>query len=423
VDQKGLAVPWREGAFSDEADEMRVLLVANEPLLPVTNGGRARMFGIARSLARSGDIHTVEPLAPAPDRVPGATATGHSLSLSLGSEPGVTRHFIGHRPGKGLRYLARAKPRLGFTCLGPDGLRDLAGLIEDLAPEVVAVSHSYLAPRVRPLVPERATFLVDFANIERNRLKSLGELGSLRNRVSARWESRKAASWEPRVARYADVCVVVDDRDRDSLLGWGARTVCVVPNGVDRVPTYTPSPAEGPALFWGSGHYGPNRAGARWLLDVVWPKVRARNPEAQLWVAGWGTEKTCSDMPALGVRVLGGVEDLSQLLNSCAVCVAPVASGAGTQLKLLDVLARHRTVVATRFSSRSMPGRARDHCYIEETGSGFADALVTALRDVPGRRARERMVARHVPVWSDSVRPLTELLLGGVPVPGLSKGG
>jgi polysaccharide biosynthesis protein PslH len=389
---------------------MRVLLIANEPLLPVTNGGRARMLGIARSLAYSGDLHTAEPLARAPDQTARVTAQGRSLPSSLDSQHGITRHFIDQKVGRGLRYFASPKPRLGFTCLGRDGLRDLQVLMLDLAPEVVAVSHSYLAPRVRPLVPDRTTFLVDFANIEHQRLKSLRELGRLRNRVSARWESRKAASWERRVARGADVCVAVDDHDHSSLLAWGAKNACVVPNSVDRVPSYTPSPANGPALFLGSGDYGPNRAGAQWLLDVVWPQVRARKPEAQLWVAGWGTEKTCSDIPALGVRVLGGVEDLSQIVNSCAVCVVPVLSGGGTQLKLLDVLARHRTVVATGFSSRSMPGRAIDHCYVEDTGPGFAEAVVSALKDVPGRRARETMVARHVPVWSDSVRSLSDLL-------------
>jgi hypothetical protein len=87
-----------------------------------------------------------------------------------------------------------------------------------------------------------------------------------------------------------------------------------------------------------------------------------------------------------------------------------VASGAGTQLKVLDILSRHRTVVATQFSSRSVPEPARRYCYIEDSSAGFADAIVEALSDVPGRRAREKMVAGPVPVWTESVRPLSQLL-------------
>jgi hypothetical protein len=289
-------------------------------------------------------------------------------------------------------------------------LRDLESLIRDLSPDVISVSHSYLAPRVRPLVPEGTTFLVDFANVEHHRLKSLSGHGRLRNRISAKWESSKAASWEPQAARDADVCVAVDDRDQRTLLSWGARRTCIVPNSVDELPPYTPSPAIGPALFLGSGSYAPNVAGGRWLLAAVWPEVRRRHPTAELWIAGRGTESTFRAIPALGVRVLGGVDDLSALVTSSAICVVPVSSGAGTQLKVLDALARHRTVVTTRFSSRSLPESAIDNCYIEDSSTGFADAIVKALIDVRGRQARETMVARHVPVWTESVQPLSELL-------------
>jgi hypothetical protein len=315
-----------------------------------------------------------------------------------------------------LSDFANPKPRLGLGCLDRDGLWDLQRLIEDLAPEVIAVSHSYLAPLVRRLVPEGTVFVVDFANVEGQRLRSLSRAGRWRNRMSARWESTKAGWWEPRVAREADVCLAVDQVDQTTLAAWGARRTHVVPNSVDGVAPYRPSPADGPALFLASGYYGPNQVGARWLFDDVWPRVRRQLPEAELWVAGWGTESAYRDIPGLGIKVVGGVHDLSALAAGSAVCVAPVTSGAGTQLKVLEVLARHRTVVATPFSARSIPERAVTYCDIQGTCEGFSDAVVRALANTGERHAREALVARWVPLWRDSVRPLAELLTTGEPI-------
>ena len=375
---------------------MRVVFVTNEPLLPVVHGGRKRMLGLAAALGEVMEVHTAEPtIGPYADDL----------------VPGVERHVIDHhRLERSLRHFASGSPRLGSACFDRVSLGRLASLLERLRPDVLMVSHSYLAPVVAGTVPANAKLVVDFPNVETDRLRSLSRHATGIGRASALWESSKALLWEPRTARRAGVCVTVDETDQNALVRWGALQTCIVPNSTDHPFSYERSPHDGPALFLGSGGYGPNASGGRWLCDEVWPAVLREAPDAELWIAGWGTESTYTADPSRNIRVLGAVDDLSALIEQSAVCLAPVHSGAGTQLKLLDVLARHRVVVATRYSGRSIPAGARDVCHIADDAAVFAAGVIDAFDDVERRWGAERTVAQFVPVWRDSVRSLVRLL-------------
>ena len=183
-----------------------------------------------------------------------------------------------------------------------------------------------------------------------------------------------------------------------------------VPNGIERGLPPRRSPRGGPAVYLASGDYAPNRDGGNWLLRDVWPKVLRLDPHARLVIAGRGTEAAFADAASLpGVTVLGEVEDASGVLDSAAVVVAPVSSGGGQQLKVVEALARIRLVVATPFSARSVPAEMRDLCIVAEDGGAFSSELVNALHDAPARWRREaaaRSAAELLPTWRESVKPI-----------------
>jgi glycosyltransferase involved in cell wall biosynthesis len=191
--------------------------------------------------------------------------------------------------------------------------------------------------------------------------------------------------------RYAWVSTV-SDGDAQAYAALGAPEPSVDPNGAD-VAMLAGLPAgggdAGRILFTGSLAYGPNGDGARWLIDELFPRIRQAVPDATLAIAGRGApgalRRAAADAP--GVQLLGWVDDLAAELARAAVVVAPLRSGGGTRLKVLEALAAGRAMVATTIGAEGIAVRDGAHLRLADDEAAFADAVATLLRD-DAQRAR-----------------------------------
>jgi hypothetical protein len=367
-----------------------VVVLANEPVWPIVNGGRERMAGMIEGLAQefSLTLVTASPRQQPPEAPP-------PLDIDVRVLP---------PPASPLGRMARGWPHLTASLLDRNALAQLQHVIHEIRPCALVASHSYLAAAS---LPAETAVVVDFPNLESRRQASLAGQGGVRRALHA-MEHLKALQWEPRVARAAALCLAVDDTDRAQLRSWGAREVLEIPN-VAKPPTSTPtpSPRDGYVLFFGSGSYGPNADGLRWLLHQVWPLVQALDPGLRLVVAGRGTAKAAGNKPCHNTEFRGFVEDLGALLAGASVVVAPVQSGAGSQLKVVSALAHGRSIVATPFSARSVPRTHRDTVKLASTPDEFARAVVDTVQDADGRHRREEQLVRTpLPSWPQAVAPL-----------------
>ena len=375
-------------------DHLDVLVVAGGPCWPAVNGGRARTGALALALAREFEVAVAAP--PDPTEVYLNKSPLWRIELPA-REPPSLRHRIGIRPS------------LGRAVLGRAALAVLAKVIDRTQPRFVLYAMSYLAA----VGPEQhtAAVVVDFANIEAERLASLAGVGPLRRRASAAAESVKAQVWEPKVARIADLAVAVSDADAAHLMEWGADVV-VVPNVADPVQDAMPSDPGGTVVFVASFGYAPNAEAARDVLRHVWPRVLARVPDAKLVLAGHESERYFGwAREVRGVSVAGEVASVDTILADAAIVLGPVTRGGGTQLKVVQALAARRVVVATPYSARSAPRELASCCVVADDWSGYADAVVNLLTDVERRHTLEAALRRaEVRGWNDAVAPLIERL-------------
>ncbi|MDG4792866.1 glycosyltransferase [Micromonospora sp. WMMD1082] len=349
----------------------RVLVVSVEPPWPAQHGGRIRTARVAEALGRQGEL-----LVAFPDhgrREPDPPVQTHPLPWSA---PSALRTRISGRPHLGGHYLAPVADSLDALCAR-------------FRPDAVYWSHSYLAAWAPPAT-RRVPNVVEFANVERHRLRTLTASTRGWQRMARGAEAAKAGFWEPRVAARAAFCVALSRPDQTVLREW-SDAVVLAPNGVDRWP-YRPSPPDGYVLALASYDYEPNVRALRALIRDVWPLVRAESPEARLVIAGRRSEALAPEFATVaGVTVLGTLDDVSEAYAAAAVTVAPATTGGGSQLKLTESLSRARTVVMSPFAASGLPDAVRDagaHRVGAEPPS-FAAAVVDALRNVPARHERE----------------------------------
>jgi glycosyltransferase involved in cell wall biosynthesis len=168
---------------------------------------------------------------------------------------------------------------------------------------------------------------------------------------------------QKRIASEVDKVVICSAVDRDRL---GAANAAVVPNGY-------PDPASRPEergradgemppsfLFVGPLTYEPNRLAVHWMVEKVLPRLREHLPDASLTVVGDHRDVRLPIVHRNGVVFTGYVDDVEPFYEQATVAVAPLHSGGGTRLKVIEALARGVPLVSTSFGIEGIdvdPGR------------------------------------------------------------------
>lgn len=205
---------------------------------------------------------------------------------------------------------------------------------------------------------------------------------------------------ERRLLRMCDVIAVLKPEDSRLLkmLGIGVPISVLAPAVV--TPDQTLSAPDPVVLFVAAFDRPPNVAGARWLLDKVWPRVLATVPSARLRLVGGNPPTWLASRASSSVEVVGYLRDLQPEYQQAAVAVAPLLSGAGLKMKVPQALAYGLPVVATPIGAEGVT-RSDDAPFIRVAADpkAFAAELTELLSDQSlrqslGHAAREFAVRR-----------------------------
>ena len=138
-------------------------------------------------------------------------------------------------------------------------------------------------------------------------------------------------------------------------------------------------------LFIGDLRYEPNIIGVEHFVENIFPMIRKRVPNARLLVAGryrdedWRKKIEQHD----NIEVLGFVKELVPVYERSQVCVVPIYSGAGTNIKVLEALQMGRACVVSEEGTRGFTSNlknGRDY-YVASDDQEFANHVINLLTD------------------------------------------
>lgn len=218
--------------------------------------------------------------------------------------------------------------------------------------------------------------------------------------------------------RQADLVVTRSQRDLQRLRGFlpGLTGAVLPPVGhVGQLSTIPPGAGRPDrVLFVGAMDRARNQIAARWLVEEIWPRVRAQCPEATLRIVGAAPPPTIQALERYpGVTVTGWVDDLPAEYTQAHLVVAPMRSEAGALNKVIDGLAAGRAVVATPLANAGVcaPPEA---ITLADTTTAFAGAVVRLMVD-DRARARQAAAARRFALrsfdWPGAAMALERRLL------------
>lgn len=158
----------------------------------------------------------------------------------------------------------------------------------------------------------------------------------------------------------------------------------------------------------------PNLDGLEWFMEEIWPIIHNKLPNIHFHVAGDGlTDSFKHRFSSSHIHYLGFVDDIDSLRQKASVFVAPLLSGSGMKLKVLEGLAAGLPTVTTRFGSEGIEIENKIHFLQADNAEQFSRAVISLFEDNTLKnslsiKGKERIKSKYS--WKRKGRELSDYL-------------
>ena len=143
---------------------------------------------------------------------------------------------------------------------------------------------------------------------------------------------------------------------------------------------YNPDPEH--ALFHiGSMNWLPNEEGIKWFVKKVWPLVTKKHNNLKLYLAGREMPKWLIDIKQKNLEIVGEVPDAYEFIGSKSILVAPLFSGSGIRVKIIESMALGKAVISTTIGAEGINYTDGKDIVIADTADEFANAITKLYSD------------------------------------------
>lgn len=263
----------------------------------------------------------------------------------------------------------------------------LRAWIKEKSYDLIHFDTISLVPYLLPEMSGRIPKALDHHNIESHMMLRRASLERSRLKGMYFWlEGTRLLKYERKNLRRLSGHIVCSDDDRLRLLEVDpSLDIKVIANGVV-MPTTLPrrEPATNPPrlLFIGGLDWYPNADAVHFMLDSIWPLIKAEIPDVEIDIIGKNPSAKMREHAARdpNVRVHGFVDDISKYYAEATVYVCPIRDGGGTKLKIIDALAHRVPLVAWPAACEGLDLQHGVHALISDSAAEFAASTVRIAR-------------------------------------------
>jgi glycosyltransferase involved in cell wall biosynthesis len=343
---------------------------------PADNGSKLRISNLLRALA----LHHHVTLLSFADQISVSAEAAESLSYCSDIYTVPWREFDPHR-WRARSGLLSLKPRSLVDTFSSEMAKKITQLLHNSEYDLVVASQLSMAA-YRPYFRDLPAL---FEEVE------IGlSYGDAHYSMSARKRLRHTFTWFKlriflsRLLASFQSCTMASEEERNLLVRNFPRLnnmVEVIPNGVQISDYGNQSTILVPnqLIFSGSLRYQANYEAMIWFVREVFHKILEQVPTAQLMITG---DHADLSLPSeRNITRTGYVDDIKTLIASSWVSVAPLLSGGGTRLKILESMAIGTPVVSTSKGSEGLRANVGKHLFVTNEPQSFADYVVKILKN------------------------------------------
>jgi len=344
---------------------MKLLFVSPRQCWPTVSGAKLREYHFLRALSREAEV----------DYVYFRDSNSHPLSKSELSD---CRNIV--PVSKPDAYTIRHKI-LGIVGEWPLPILNYTSQsMTDAVKKLVATNrydliHLDSIHLVRCTEGLKTPVIYDWHNIESEAMGRYADtVDSRAKSFYARATAKKMHRLERRILLRDFGHVVCSERERLLLLSIEPRArIATVENGVDTsffaVARKALPGGFKTLVFVGTMDYYPNVDAVVSFATKIWPSIRSRMSDARFTIVGANPTLAVQKLSQIpGVTVTGTVPDVRPYYESALAAIAPIRSGGGTRLKILEAMAAGVPVISTPLGAEGVDAVANTHILIANPG-------------------------------------------------------
>ena len=185
--------------------------------------------------------------------------------------------------------------------------------------------------------------------------------------------------FERRYLRQFDAVAAITEEDAQRLRALHCpEPVVFIPAGVE-LSRFQPDPAiqaRPRTLFMiGSLDWLPNQEGVEWLLRDIWPRLHAELPDVELHIAGRNAPPHLLAPRTDNVFLHGFVESAPAFMQQYELMLAPMLSGGGMKVKVIEGMAVGKAVLSTTLGAEGIAARDGENLLIRDGADAWLDTL------------------------------------------------
>jgi polysaccharide biosynthesis protein PslH len=208
--------------------------------------------------------------------------------------------------------------------------------------------------------------------------------------------------YEHQILEFYDGIVPITSKDGEFFKKITSVPVCPVSFGVnpEKIKNQISLKPENALSHIGAMNWLPNIEGIKWFLDEVWPRLQKKQASLKLYLAGREMPDWLASLKMKNIEVVGEVPNAADFILSKSISIAPLLSGSGIRIKIIESMALGRAVVATSIGAEGINYTNGKNIIIANTPDEFAKAIENLYENPDfcieiGKNARELIQKEH----------------------------
>jgi len=384
---------------------MNILIVAPFFPYPLTQGGKITIFNTLKYLSRE-------------HRVSFACVTDVPVTDYGPLEEYCEEIIVVERKPKLLQdllaFLSGDYPYNAVRLHSEDFVIELQGLLQRRSFDLVQIEFSLMWRYAS--IFEGIPCALDAHNIEyeiiaQNRSNCRNPLKKFLYAI----EERKLRTLEERSWRESSLCFTVSGNEKEAIaaaLGDDKKLITMVGVDLSRFEFLPKREAGKRILFVGGLNYHPNLDSAQYLLQDIFPRIHATDPEVRLDIVGIELWRIAGLFSAdAGVELHENVPEILPWFRGADLLVIPLRYGAGIRIKILEAMSAGLPIVATSKGCEGLQVEHGRELLIADDPDSMASEVIRLLNDPALRKSlaenARSFVAEHYS-WESLVHSMTD---------------
>jgi len=184
----------------------------------------------------------------------------------------------------------------------------------------------------------------------------------------------KIEKFETSIIKKVDAVIAISPVDEFYFKQNNVRTMFCFPVCIEKIRT-SKLPENFNVGFLGGLDWIPNKNGVEWFIKNVWPEFVEKYPNAIFNLAGRNFPEEIRNWKAIGLNLVGEVENAAEFIQKQSVMIVPIFSGSGMRVKIIEAMSNGKSVLSTKIGAEGIHLNHEENILIAENKKEWINAL------------------------------------------------